>query len=144
MVDMGTAMIVSGLFMMAGMFLFQSQSLRNYFKKENFKLQVSNIKAENRLKLKKLEREMGITTSKAKTETSEPSGLASILKPIISNLEPEQLAGLAEHFLPEGGGGGGGLQDMLMDFAAENPEMVQGFLEGLSNKGKDNSGGAAY
>jgi hypothetical protein len=142
MVDMGTAIIVSSFLTMIGLLVFSQLGLRNYFKKENFKISKSNIMAQNKLNLKKLEREMGLTPSKSPKEEKSGSVLDTLgaLAPLIKNLEPDQIAGLIEAFI--GGEGGAATGDFISNFVNENPELVNNFLEGLKggiNKG-DNTG----
>lgn len=110
----------------------------NWFKRENFKIKKKNIEGENRLKLKKLEKELGLQPSKEPREERSKFDTLSDLLPVLSKLDADQLgvlidkfAGGGEYDLPETEGG---LLDMLGDFADKNPEAVKSFIEGLSGK----------
>jgi len=102
----------------------------NWFKKENFKI-------------KKLERELGLqNVSKPIPSHNEQTNILSSLAPILKNLDGDQLGALAEKFL----GGDGNPEtpsdsviDSLMGFAQDNPEVVQGLLQGLSSGKTDES-----
>ena len=71
----------------------------------------------------------------------EPSVIGTIgnLAPLLKNLDGDQLTALVDRFLGEGfdipsTGGEGGITDLIMDIAAKNPDIVQGFLQGISKK----------
>jgi len=134
--EIGDALLLNGFIFMIGLFLFQQSGLRNYFKKENFKIKKSNILATNKLQLRKLERELGLTKSKDVQPIEAPSTMDSLksLLPLLNKLAPEQIQGLIEQFIPgaepDEGGAVGGI-DSLIDFATKNPELVQGFLKGV-------------
>ena len=124
---------ISGVFMLMSIYILNM----NWFKKENFKISRDNVKAENRIKLKKLERDLGLHNkipSLPQNEKSVLSGLGE-LAPLLQKLPPETIADLAERFL--GGGDvaepedSGGLGEMVYNWAKENPEMVKGILEGI-------------
>jgi len=73
MVDTGTALIVGSIISLAGAIIIMTMNNNNWFKRENFKIQKSNMMATNKLNLKKLERELGIqegTTKLQPTETN--------------------------------------------------------------------------
>lgn len=110
----------------------------NWFKKENFRMQRDMQKAEHKIRLKKLEKELGLTTQKTKTtEVTASNDLLSTFAPLLKNLDGDQIAGLIEAFTgnkTEEIEGGGGLGDLLTNFASENPEMVKGLLEGIKGK----------
>jgi hypothetical protein len=109
---------------------------RAYFKKQNFKLQLDTVKAENRLKLKKLEREMGITSGSKKTEGGSGEGIAALL-PLLKNLDPEQLTGLLD-MLP--GSAGGDLGSWIQD----NPEIIKTFLDNFTQGAKTKEAEAPF
>ena len=117
--------------------LWSNLSLSKYFKKENFKIDKSNVMAQNKLQLRKLEREMGLSKSKDIVPTTEtPNTLSTLtsLAPLLAKLEPDQIMSLADRFLgggeapAEGGSGLGGILDSIP------PELIDGFLKGLANK----------
>jgi len=116
-------------------FFWSNLSLSKYFKKENFKTNLTNIRAENKIKLKKLERELGLTISK--NENPEPPSTIgqlsqlSHLLPLLKNLDGDQIGALVDKFL----GGeellpaeSGGILDQIP------PELIESFLKGLSKE----------
>lgn len=139
-----TGLIVCSVISLIGMLIFFTINNNNWFKRQNFKVQVANVKAENKLKIKKLERELGInTTSKSVSSLStDTPNILSSLAPILKNLDGDQLKGLAEQFLPEAAEETepDGIGGMLLNFAQENPEIVEGLLQGIT-KGKEALGG---
>lgn len=134
-------LIFLGFIMLAGQIIMLQMYMANWFKKENFKIKKSSIMGENRLRLKKLERELGLPVSRElpKETPSTMDTLSNLtgLLPLLKNLDPDQLSMLIDRFV-----GGGDIEaaegdpiNMLMDYATRNPEMVQGLIEGLT-KGK--------
>jgi len=140
--DTGTAIMIGSFMSLIGMIIIVELSHSNWFKKENFKIQRDVVKAENKLKLKKLERELGLSgknSGLASSNVSEnsPTNLLTSLAPLLSKLEPDQIMELADRFLPEGIGGDdepSGISGALLSYAQENPEMVQKILGSLSGK----------
>jgi len=144
--DIGTSIIAGSIISLIGFIIIIQLNNTNWFKRQNWKFQAQNIKAENKLKLKKLERELGLQQSmKSQPEAlgaSNSSGISllSDLAPLLSKLDGDQLSALAERFLPEGGGEeAGGVSGALLNFAQENPEVVQGIIKGISGKIGDNN-----
>lgn len=140
-------LIFMAFVMLIGQIIMLQMWNNNWFKKENFKMEKSNVMAQNKLNLRKLEREMGLSKSKEIVEKEPPGIMSTIgdLAPLLKNLDGDQIAALADKFI---GGSeeplteeSGGVSDLLMDFAAKNPEIVKGFLEGVGQKGK---GGTTY
>ena len=133
--------IISGLFGIFGLLLLNN----NWFKKENFRVSRDLQKAENKLKLKKLEKELGLNL---KPETMAPKIpdrsnidlLGSIAPALIEKLPPEIIADLTERFLGqyidtgETGAAPEGIAGMIGNFVNENPELIKGLLEGLKSR----------
>ena len=146
--DLG--IIAASIISLIGMILIFMINNNNWFKRQNFKLQATNIKAENKLKLKKLERDLGISHSKntgsdkeALSFAPESTNLLASLAPILKNLDGDQLKDLADRFLPQAEEyEPEGLAGTLLNFAEDNPEIVEGLLKGLSGK-QDQIGGSA-
>lgn len=121
-----TGIIATSLIGMMGMFLFLLLSNQNWFKRENFKLQAATVKAENKLKLKKLEKELGIS-QKPKNDLSNID---------IKGLISEYLGGEEE---PREGS----ILDAIPSSVVEGfldkipPEKIQEILGGLANKEND-------
>jgi len=145
-------LIAMSLISLAGMILLFTLNNSQWFKKENFKIQKSNVMAENRLNLRKLEKDLGLKHGKAAPEEKgildKIGGLADLL-PLLKNLDQDQISGLIDKFI--GGGSGGEDYDeedgvgMLMDFAGKNPDVVKGLLEGITKgSGGQNPGGNVY
>lgn len=130
--------IISGLFGLLGLFFLNW----NWFKKENFKITKASMLAENKLRLKKLEREL-LGTPPAESVVDNQGFNIGSLASLLKNLSPDQIANLTDTFL--GGraeeGEGGDVTDMIGSFVKDNPELVKGFLDGLSKKGGAKDGG---
>lgn len=133
-------LIFLGFIMLIGQIILLQMWNNNWFKKENFKIQKSNVMAENKLKLRKLEKEMGLKPTKGgkteeKSTLNKLGGLAELL-PLLKMLDEDQLSGLVDRFI--GGTDTGdeeqdeGLVDTLMGYAEEHPDVVKGLLEGIS------------
>jgi len=106
----------------------------NWFKRENFKIMASNVRAENRIKLKKLERELGLPQGKTAPETK-GLDIGSVLS-MAKGLDPEQLSAIVNAFGGEGeSDDSGGWISAILDRLP--PETIAGFLQGLQNKAKD-------
>jgi hypothetical protein len=125
--------IISGLFMIAGL----EVMTHNWFRKERFKFETYNLKKQNDLKLKKMAKELGIGKYAPQEPILEEKQAGNILSQylpeIIKNLEPDQLAALADRFLPESEERTeGGMLDGILKYAAENPEIAKSFLEGVT------------
>ena len=109
----------------------------NWFKKESFKTKNKSIEAENRLRMKKLERDLGLKASPAPKEQPGMFDTIKDLAPLLKGLDSDQIGALADRFLggsegaAEGSAESGGISDVLLDFAENNPEMVQSFLKGV-------------
>jgi hypothetical protein len=123
-------LIVVSIISLIGTIIIASMFNANWFKRENFKLQKQNILAENRVKYKKLEREMGLNTRPAAPDLS-------------------QLLPLASQFLKSGGGAAeeileepDGITGALLDYATSHPEIIQSLAKGFLDKTKQNSAGA--
>jgi hypothetical protein len=105
----------------------------NWIKRENFKLQKSNILNENRIKYKKLEKELGIQAGKmAAPQPTTPLDWIDKLK----GINPETLHSLIDTISGEGGesGEGGapeGIEGIIANIAQNNPELIEKFLGGL-------------
>jgi len=135
-IDLGTSIIITGLSMNAFFVLIFLLSQRSWFLKENFKIQKSNIIAQNKLSLKKLEREMGLPTGTAKLK-AEPTG--NIID-LVKNLDMDKIQGILELL-------GAGEQeqsenptDTLIKMVTENPELISKFLGGLKGQNASNIG----
>ena len=118
--DIGTSIIIGSFISLIGMIIILERNTVNWFKKENWKMQKTNIMNENRIKLRKMEKELGLTKTPIKTESSIPSGL-------IGELVNTYLQNQSES-------GGGGLQDIIGGFIENNPEIVESFVKGLTKK----------
>ena len=130
-------LIFVGFIMLAGQIIMLQMWNANWFKKENFKIKKRSMDGENRLRLKKLERDLGLKASPAPKEAPGMFDTIRDLAPLLKNLDPDQIGALTERFLggseegAEGSPAGGGISDVLMNFAESNPEMVQSFLKGI-------------
>lgn len=134
-IDMGLAIIITGLSMNIMMILILLMNNRNWFARENFKIQKSNIMAENKIKLKKLEKELGVTHTPV---ANEPTG--NILDQL-KNLDMDKIQGLLDML-----GAGSDVEDdkspvdKIIQMATENPEIVSKFLGGLKGQNTGKTG----
>jgi len=124
--------VVSGIFGLIGIELLS----HNWFKKERFKIQASNIKKQNDLQIKKMAKELGVNISRnASKAGAPPLGSISSLVDIAKQLSPEQLGSIVSTFT----GGAPELEleppeeedtgiNHLIEFAKKNPELVKGFM----------------
>jgi len=117
------------------MVLIYTLNNNNWFKRENFKIQKSNILAENRLKLKKLAKELDVEIG---NNPKESKGILESLK----GLDADKIRGILDLLQtgedideqPDG------IEGAIMNFASKNPELVNKLLGGLSQAGKENTG----
>jgi len=135
----GNEFIIVAIIMLIGQVILMWMWQQNWFKKENFKIQKSNLMAQNKLQIRKMEKELGLTNVKSVVAPPEPPPLGGIgqLLPLLKGLDGEQLSGLIDKFVPSSEERSGGAIDTLLGFAEENPEMVQGLLKGLTGGLKD-------
>lgn len=136
-------LIAMSLISLAGMVLLFTLNNSMWFKKQNFKVDIFNVKAQNKLNLRKMEKDMGLTTSKASVinEAAPASPLGGIdkLLPLLKNLDSDQLGGLLEAYtgLTAEEGAEGTMLDTLLGYAEEHPDTVKGLLDGLTAGGGD-------
>jgi len=134
--------------MLIGQVILMGMWNANWFKRENFKIQKSNVLAQNKLQLRKLEKDLGLTKAKDIIPAERPTTMQTIssLAPLLAKLNPDTIDILADKFLGTGAvaeigaGESGGVTDMLMDFATKNPEMVQDILGGITTGYKEGGG----
>ena len=135
--------VISGIFGLIGLLLLD----RNWFRRERFKFEQDTLKKQNTLQFKKMARDLGLDSKASPYRNSAPSSpLANIpaLLEIAKSLNPDQLGTIADILTGAGGSeeaedGLGGMEG-LIDFATKNPDLVKGFLDGLT-KGKNQGGG---
>lgn len=129
--------IISGIFGIVGLQLLT----HNWFRKERFKLESYNMKKQNDLQLKKMARDLGLSTDK--THSSQPSttgqGVGSLLD-LAKNLDPSQIQTIIQALT---GGSTPEYEEApeddlgissLIDFAKKNPELIKGFMDNIKNK----------
>lgn len=127
-------LIFLGFIMLVGQIILMQMWQNGWFKKENFKIQKSIVMAENKLKLRKLEREMGLAPDKTlaapvKEERGTLDKLGGIVE-LLQGLDGDTLKGLAERFLGDSEDAAPqGTVDRLIDFAEKNPEIATEFLK---------------
>lgn len=128
-------LIIVSIISLIGMVVVTQLWQMNWFRRENFKIKKFNIMSENKLKLKKLERELGISGTKFK-ETNETSTIGTLgaLLPLLKELDSDTIAALADKFLGGEAAGSGDVIESLFDFATKNPDVVEGFLEGMKQR----------
>jgi len=110
---------------------------RNWFKKQKFKYDLNFLGKEQKIRLKKLEKDLlGSAPVKEKSENIAPNLLTQIA-PLLKGLDGEQIAALIESFTGEEEApapAAEGLGGLLNTIITENPELVQGFLQGIKQK----------
>ena len=138
--------VISGVFGIVGLLILD----RNWFRRENFKMQANFTKQEYSLRMKKMAKDLGLASSSQKSssniESSSPLQTIGSLAPLLKSLAPEQISDLVGVLTgkpaPEGASDEEGPEsplggiDGLLEFATKNPQLVQGFLDGLSKKGE--------
>jgi len=117
----------------------------NYFKRENFKINKSSVLAENRLKMEKLRKEMGLSKSSKTENTHETGGVLDLVK----GLDVNKLLDIAD--IIKGGG-----EENIIDVDAEPkselsslidklpPSVIEGFLSKLGDNKKGEGGEGGY
>lgn len=134
--------IISGVFGLIGLELMS----HNWFKKKRFEFEVYNLKKQQDLQLKKMAKELGLSSSPQtnKNSLTAGDGVGSLLD-MAKSLSPDQLGVIADVIQGRLGGGEGegspmpeGL-DGLVDFAVKNPDIIKGFMDGM----KQGKGGEA-
>lgn len=138
-----TGLIVTSIIGLMGMVLMFIINNSNWFKRENFKLHKSNILNENKIKLERLRKELGLQKGGVQTQKSDETvGVLDLLK----GLDRDKIGGILE--LLQGNDeeepvereeGILGLIDKLP------PEALQGIIEKLGLGGKnENETGQKY
>lgn len=125
-------LIIVSFISLAGMVLMYTINNANWFKRENFKMQRTNILAENRLKLKKLAKELDVTIG---NPIKEEKGILDSIK----GLDKDKIAGILGMLqgsedledTPEG------IEGAIMNFASKNPELVNKFISGFGSAKKE-------
>lgn len=122
-------LIIVSIISLAGAIMISTLYNRNWFKRENFKI---NIAAE-KLKLKKLAKDLDIAPVKTGTD----KGIIELL----SNLDKDKIANILD--MLQGGSDteveNEGIENVLLDFASKNPELVKNLIGGLGAAGSNSS-----
>jgi hypothetical protein len=122
-------LIIVSIISLIGTIIIATMFNANWFKKENFKLQKQNILAENRIKFKRLEKEMGL---RDKAPAMDYSALLPLAEKFLKPAES------AEDWVDESPDG---VTGALLDYAAAHPDIVQSLAKGFLDKSKQNQGG---
>lgn len=132
-------LIYLGFIMLIGQIILYQMYQSGWFKKENFKMQKFNIMAENKIKLKKLEKDLGLKPSKApKEEKSVGENIGSWVT-LLKSLDPDQIKSLADQFL---GGGEEYEEEEDEDIIGTilknvDKDTIKSFIDGLGKKTQD-------
>jgi len=132
-----TGLIIVSIISLIGMLGVFMINNSNWFKRENFKLQKSNILNENRIKMKKLEKELGLKPSKTPVEHETPP-----IMDLIKGLDADKIGGILE-MLQNNEEEPGEKSDIMSLIDKIPPEAIQGILEGL-NKNKEGAQDGHY
>jgi len=127
-------LIFLGFIMLIGQIILLQMWNANWFKKENFKMQRDTVKAENRIKLKKMERELGLT--KGKSASSEIKDENSILD-LLKGIDKDKIGDILGMLQEGESEGGSAITDIINNLP---PEVIEGFLSGLKNGKKQETG----
>jgi len=129
-----TGIIATSLISLAGMMLFFIINNNNWFKRENFKIQKSSVMAENRIKLKKLEKDLGIKAGKAPTTENSVMDL-------LKGIDQDKIKNILGYL--QGG------DDLIDDDEPQNdlealisklpPGVIEGFINKLNEGGGEGS-----
>jgi hypothetical protein len=132
--------IISGIFGIIMLMILQV----TWRSKELFKIRISNTKKINDLEFKKQAKAMGLDFPKTPHQTT--GNIGDLLGGLGKNLSPESIGAIADILQGRASGEEGegsiipeGLEG-LVDFAVKNPDIVKGFMDGITNK---SGGGAA-
>jgi len=142
-------LIAMSFISLAGMVLLFILNTSTWFKKENFKIKKAAVVGENRIKLKKLEKELGLKGTNIPTGNEQRSTMevGGDLLGILKNLNGDQIQGLADKFLKPKDEIDEGYEERppdtitsLLEFANNNPELAESFLKGVTGakKGENN------
>ena len=104
----------------------------NWFKRENFKIQKSNVMSQNKIKLRKLERDLGLSKDK-NVQPVEQKGILDLVK----GMDRDKIEGILELLQNNEGSGEEGSGSILDQIP---PEIIQGFLQGITKKNDKNEG----
>lgn len=143
--DATTALIftVGGI---VGSILITQMWQMNYFKRENFKIQKSTVMSENRLKMERLRKEMGLTKGAKPEIEHETGGVMNLLKGLDTNKVLDILDIVK----------GGGEEDLGDAISSEPkseisalidklpPSVIEGFLSKFTDNKKGEGGEGGY
>lgn len=139
-----TGLIVVSIISLAGMVLMFMINNNNWFRRENFKIQKSNIMTENKIKIEKLRKEMGLQKGVKTDNMHETGGVMDLIK----GLDANKLGGIIDVLK----GDDGGVDDEPDDAVGRimglidkvPPEVIEGILKGLNKDKEVEEGGMLY
>lgn len=132
-------LIYLGFIMLIGQVILFQMYQMNWFKKENFKIKKTLDLAEIRIRMKKLEVDLGLKPSKApKEEKSAVENVGSWIN-LLKSLDPDQIKALADQFL---GGGEEYEEEEDEDIIGTilknvDKDTIKSFIDGLGKKTQD-------
>ncbi len=135
--NMAEAVIIASVINLIGFMFILHIRDNQWFKREAFKNNAKNTNAVNKLKIKKIEKDMGITGSGAAGELKADTGLIQYLPQLIGLAKdnPElldMLGGIMENKEE------GGIVDTIGGLLEDNPEILKGIAQGLGKvRGED-------
>lgn len=135
---------VSSIFGLCGLMLLD----RNWFRRENFKIQKSNTLAMNKLQLEKMRKELGLQKqpTAVRNEGGGSSGDLGGLLGIAQSLGKDKVLDLVEKFLPEDSGGSdeGEDSEIAKILKYVPPEVIQNALKGVMGSKEGGEDGTIY
>lgn len=121
-------LIVVSIISVCGMIVFLQLSQYNYFKKKTFLHRLGQQKKIDKLKLSKMERELGLKTSRSKTEETEDKGLIGLLK----GLDKDKIGNILEMLQGEEE------EEDEMDWIKNiSPELINSVVKGMNKNKSD-------
>lgn len=134
MSDLG--LIIASILGLIGTVIILQLNQAGWFKKQKWLADRDTQRSINKIKLKKLEKDLGVTTSKNTAIPQGGIGLLGQLAPLLKNLSGDQLMDLANRFLPQEGeyeeAGTGSLAEGLISYATQNPQIAGQLIANLT------------
>jgi len=136
--------IISSIFGLCGLLLLD----RNWFRRENFKIQKSNTQAMNKLQIEKMRKELGLSKQPSAITSGASAGSGDLggLLGIAQSLGKDKVLDLVEKFLPDDGGGSDDDEESEVEKILKYvpPDVIQNALKGITGTKEGGGGGTIY
>jgi len=146
MVDTGTAIIAGSVISLFGGIIMMQVWQNGWFKRERFRLQIQQTKAIDRINIKKMEKDLGLRKGRSASAEITPnsqSGLLQYLPALVETAKenPDILGTLADKLLSNPGGESSpDLLNGIAGFVKDNPEILEGIMDGFQQNKADQAG----